>query len=99
MVDRVTSAAPAGATPAAVTPAAMTEEQLTEAIESTLSAAHRACQPYFLALAQLWLPGVKMGRTESSIVAMPVGPHAAVQAMSFSLQQFISPDGTIVTAP
>jgi hypothetical protein len=68
MVDPVTSAAPAGATPAAVTPAAMTEEQLTEAIESTLAAAHLACQPYFLALAELWLPGVKMERTESSIV-------------------------------
>jgi hypothetical protein len=79
MVDPVTSAAPAGATPAAVTPAAMTEEQLTEAIESTLAAAHLACQPYFLALAELWLPGVKMARTESSIVSMPVGTHAAVQ--------------------
>jgi hypothetical protein len=57
----------------------MTEEQLTEAIESTLAAAHLACQPYFLALAELWLPGVKMARTESSIVSMPVGTHAVVQ--------------------
>ena len=82
MVEPVTSAAPAGATPAAVTPAAMTEEQLTEAIESTLAAAHLACQPYFLALAELWLPGVKMARTESSIVFTPVGTHAAVQALA-----------------
>jgi hypothetical protein len=58
---------PAAMTPAAMTPAAMTELQLIEAIESTLAAAHIACQPYFLALAKLWLPGVKMARTESSI--------------------------------
>ena len=72
----------------------MSELQLTEAIEST----RQSTVPYFLPAA-LWLPGVKMARTESSIVAMPVGPQAAVQAVSFSLQQFISPDGTIVTAP
>ena len=55
-------------------------------IEGTLSAAHIACQPYFLALAALWLPGVKMARSESSIVSTPVGNNAAVQAVSFSLQ-------------
>ena len=44
MVDPVTSATPAVAALAAMTPAAMTELQLTEAIESTLAAAHLACQ-------------------------------------------------------
>ena len=37
--------------------------------------------------------------SEMQALSMPVGNNAAVQAVSFSLQQFISPDGTIVTAP
>ena len=49
MVDPVTSATPAVAAPAAMTPPAMTELQLTEAIESTLAAAHLACQPSLIA--------------------------------------------------
>ena len=49
MVDPVTSATPAVVAPAAMTPPAMTELQLTEAIESTLAAAHLACQPSLIA--------------------------------------------------
>jgi hypothetical protein len=36
--------------------------EMIAAIESTMEAAHRQCQPYFLQLAALWLPGVAVGR-------------------------------------
>jgi len=42
----------------------MTEDELLTAIENTMQAAHRQCQPYFLQLAKLWLPDVHVVRTQ-----------------------------------
>jgi hypothetical protein len=64
----------------------MTEDQLIGAIESTMQAAHLQCQPLFLQLAQLWLPGVGVARTETSITAVPTGPHAVIDAISITMQ-------------
>jgi hypothetical protein len=49
-----------------------------------LAAAHLACQPYFLALAELWLPGVKMARTESSVVSLTDGDNAVAILFEFA---------------
>jgi len=42
----------------------MTEDELLTAIENTMQAAHRQCQPYFLKLAKLCMPDVPVARTQ-----------------------------------
>jgi hypothetical protein len=69
--------------------AAMTEDQLVTTIEDTMRAAHLSCQPYFLALVKLWLPGVTQARAMSSVTSRPLGGNAAVEAVSFSLKEVL----------
>jgi hypothetical protein len=52
---------------------AVTEDELIAAIESTMEAALQQCQRYFLQLAELWLPGVAVARTESYVNSIPTG--------------------------
>ena len=63
----------------------MTEDELTSAIETTMRAAHQACQPYYLQLAHLWLPGAPVLRTETLISSKPIGTHAQVDRLSIAL--------------
>ena len=66
---------------------AMTEDQLITAIEQVMQAAHQQCQPYYLQLAQLWLPGIPVLRTEYCVSSTPTGPHAMVDRVSIVLMQ------------
>jgi hypothetical protein len=63
----------------------MTEDELISAIQATFQAAHQACQPYYLQLAQLQLPGAPVLRSETSISSMPIGKHALVDRVSICL--------------
>jgi hypothetical protein len=63
----------------------MTEDELTSAIETTMQAAHQACQPYYLQLARLWLPGAPALRSETLISSTPIGTHARVDRLSIAL--------------
>ena len=77
----------------------MTEDELLTAIETTMQAAHRACQPYYLQLARLWLPGTPVLRSETLISATPIGTHARVDRLSVALMVDVSADGTTVLPP
>jgi hypothetical protein len=65
----------------------MTEDELLTAIENTMQAAHRQCQPYFVQLAKLLLPGIAVARTETYISATPAGSHARIDRLSIALMQ------------
>lgn len=65
----------------------MTEDELLTAIETTMQAAHQACQPYYLQLARLWLPGAPLLRSETLISSTPIGPHARADRLSICLMQ------------
>ena len=65
----------------------MTEDELLTAIENTMQAAHRQCQPYFLQLAKLWLPGVAVARTETCISGAPTGSRERIDRVSIALMQ------------
>ena len=72
-----------------IAPSAMTEDQLAAAIEDRMQAAHLSCQPYFLQLAKLWLPGVTVARAQSTVSSDPLGGNAVVEALSYSLQEVL----------
>ena len=63
----------------------MTEDELLSAIETTMQAAHQACQPYYLQLARLSQPGAPVLRSETLISATPIGTHARVDRLSIAL--------------
>jgi hypothetical protein len=63
----------------------MTEDQLLSAIETTMRAAHQACQPYYLQLAHLWLPSAPVLRSQTWISSKPIGTHAQVDHLSIVL--------------
>ena len=65
----------------------MTEDQLLDTINGILQAAHKQCQPYYLQLAELWLPGVPVLRTESYISSKPTGTHALIDMTSVGLME------------
>jgi hypothetical protein len=69
----------------------MTEDELISAIQATFQAAHQACQPYYLQLAQLWLPGAAVLRSETSISSTPIGKHALVDRLTVCLIQDSAP--------
>ena len=65
----------------------MTEDELLIAIETTMQAAHRQCQPYFLQLAKLWLPGVAVACAETCVSGAPTGFRARIDRLSIALMQ------------
>jgi hypothetical protein len=73
------------------------EDQLLDQIYAILQTAHLQCQPYFLKLASIWLPGSPVLRTESYISSVPTGPHARIDRASIALFD-PAPDPPIVLA-
>jgi hypothetical protein len=64
----------------------MTDDELVSAIEATMRAAHLACQPYYLQLAHLRLPGVAVLRSTTLISSRPIGKNAQIDHLSIDLQ-------------
>ena len=65
----------------------MTEDELLTAIQATMTAAHQACQPYYLQLAHLWLPGAPVLRSEILLSSKPIGKHALVDRVTICLME------------
>lgn len=64
-------------------------ERLSDAIETTMKAAHRACQPMFMRIAQLSFPASVLrlpAVTETFVSSTPIGANARVFRAGYTIQ-------------